>query len=59
MNTTIIRDEKGNEFVVPKSHKNMADVRQRIAEAMIKYHNLPEKTAEEYYAECERRRVQK
>ena len=57
--TTVIYDEQGNKYTVSKSHKDMADLRKRFAEAMIKYNHLPEKTAEEYYAECKRRKESK
>lgn len=51
MDTTIIRDENGNEYIAPRSHRNMADVRRAIAEAKIKAFNL-DCTVEEYWQRC-------
>lgn len=48
---TIIKDKDGNEHIAPQSHRNMADVRRKIAEAMIKTHNL-NCTVEEYWQRC-------
>ncbi len=53
--TTTIKDENGNEIIVPKSHRNLADVRRRIAEATIKAHNL-DCTVEEYWKRCEEKK---
>jgi hypothetical protein len=51
MNTTAIKDKNGNEIVIPRSHRNMADVRRAIAEAKIKAFNL-DCTVEEYWERC-------
>jgi hypothetical protein len=55
MYTTIIKDENGNEFVVPKSHRNTAEVLRRIAEETIKAYDL-NCTVEEYRKRCEEKR---
>lgn len=55
MHTTIMKDENGNEIVIPRSHKSMADVRRRIAEEKIKAFNL-NCTPEEYWKRCEEKK---
>jgi hypothetical protein len=51
MYTTTIKDKDGNEFVVPQSHRNMAEVLRRIAEEKIKAFNL-DCTPDEYWRRC-------
>jgi hypothetical protein len=58
MYTTIIKDENGNEYIVPKSHKNTAEVLRRIAEETIKQYKL-DCTVEEYWERCKEKAKKK
>ncbi len=55
MHTTTIKDENGNEIVIPKSHKNVEEARRRVAELKIKAYNL-DCTVEEYWERCEEKK---
>lgn len=51
MNTATIKDQDGNQYTVPRSHRNMEEVRRRIAEEKIKAFGL-NCTVEEYWQRC-------